>query len=79
MLLGRRTYEYSDDDRHWTLRHTAMMLTPTLDEPRKFTVYSHHVVVVVVIASLGRHFAPPWPHRTAWAVSGGWQSRSPVL
>jgi len=37
MLSGGRSYDYSDDDRHSTLRHTPVMLTPTLHEPRKHT------------------------------------------
>ena len=37
MLLGGRNHDYSDDERHSTLRHTPVMLTPTLREPRKLT------------------------------------------
>ena len=35
MLSGGRNYDYSDDDRHSTLRYTPVMLTPTLHAPCK--------------------------------------------
>ena len=46
MLTGGRNYDYSDDERHSTLRHTPVMLSPTLHEPCKLAT------VVTVIAAV---------------------------
>jgi len=52
MLSEERNYDYSDTERHSSLRHTPMMLTPTLHEPRKLT--STHITSLLHLKSAAR-------------------------